>query len=171
MNLELDRQELEKLLELAYLGDWMLNGRHDAGDRDKEFEPLLQKLYELAEQEGFGYLIAADEETGGLKPSPAFDARVDGAEFIAHYDDHVFWDELALRLAERDLESEVGSDAYKAMLAHEREEKVDEIAANYDREFEKRGLSRLKIEGLSRRRPARARDTLTERLRKLFDEK
>ena len=169
MKLDISKEEFEKLLELAYMGDWMLNGRHDPEERDKDFEPMLQKLYAMAEEQGMGYLIMTDEETGLLKPSPAFDARIDGVEHIAHYDDHVFWDELALRLAERDLQKEVGAEVYKAMRPHEREEKVDELAAGYDDEFEKRGLERLRIEGRMHR-ARRKRDSLTDRLRKLFDE-
>lgn len=169
MQLELDKEELERLLELAYLGEWMLNGHHGPKDRSKEHDVVLQKLYAAAEEGGLGYLIMTDEETGELKPSPAADARMDAAEFIPHYDDHVFWDELALRLAERDLEEEVGAAVFKAMTPAERDEKVDEIAAAYDKEFDKHDVDHLRVEGGLKKGKGK-RDKLSDRIRKLFEE-
>ena len=167
MNLELTKQELERLLELAYMGDWMVNGLHAAEDRVRDHDGALQKLYALAEENGLGYLLETDEESGDLKPSAAFRDRMDLAGHVAHYDDDVFWDELALRLAERDLKEELGT-GLDVLPREEREARVDEAAEPYDREFDARGVERLRLAG--REKIRRRRDSITDKLKKLFED-
>ncbi len=166
MNLELDRKEMETLVELAYLADWMANGIHP-GEGEKKYGGLIQKIYTLAEEEGLGYLIATDPESGGLKGSPALMARIEEADVVGHYDEHVFWDELSLQLAERDLMEEIGETAMRAMRPHELDDKIDEIAAKYDDEFEKNGLKKLRLRGAAKGGKG---DGLADKLKKLFDD-
>ncbi len=168
MSFDLTKTELARLLELAALGDWLLNGHRLENERMPSHDDALQKLYAFAEEEGLGYLIAADAETGILKPSDALMARLALAGYVMDYDECVFWDELAIRLAERDVRAEIGAEAFDAMPPLIRQERVDAIAASYDKEFDAQGLERLRLE---RARRARAtRDGLTERLLKLFDD-
>lgn len=168
MSLELNRSELERVLELAALGDWLINGHRPEEERSAMHDAPLQKLLALAEEEGLGYLVAVNERTGELKPSEALMARLALAGYVADYDDCVFWDELAIRLAERDVRAELGAAVFDALPPHERHERVDALAETYDREFDVRGVDRLRLE---RARRARAvRDGLTERLLKLFDD-
>ncbi len=168
MSLELNRTELERLLELAALGDWLVNGHRPEAERAASHDASLQKLFALADESGLGYLVAADERTGDLKPSEALLSRLALAGYVAEYDDCVFWDELAIRLAERDLRAELGTAVFDALPHHERHERVDALAESYDHEFDARGVDRLRLD---RARRARAvRDGLTERLLKLFDD-
>ena len=164
MKLELTKTELERLLEIAYLGEEVLNGHRPDGERSAEHDGVLDRLHELAEEEGLGYLVDRGED-GSTKPSLALSTRMDAAGWIQEYDDCVFWDELALRLAERDLRAEIGTHAFDALPAAERRDRVDAIAEAYDKEFDKRGVERLRLD---RPRPRRAADALTERLKKLF---
>lgn len=168
MELKLTKAELERLLEVAAMGEWLLNGHLPEGEASALHDATLQKLYALADDEGLGYLIAVDETVDKLKPSEALLTRVDAD--IHDYDDCVFWDELALRLAERDLREEIGTTAFDAMPAAERQERVDAAAEAYDQEFDKRGLEGLRLPTV-RKGTRRKRDALTERLKKLFDDK
>jgi hypothetical protein len=165
MKLELTKTELERLLEIAYLGEEVLNGhRHEAG-RSAAHDEVFEKIHALAEEEGCGYLVDRDED-GSSKPSQAMETRLEAAGWLQDYDDCVFWDELAIRLAERDLRAEIGTHAFDALPHHERHERVDALAEGYDKEFDERGVERLRLD-----RPPRARrkgDALTERLKKLF---
>lgn len=167
MKLELSRDEMETLLMLAYLGEWMTNSDHP-DDREARFDAVLQKLYATADEQGLGYLVSTDEESGELAASEALIAKIDTADVIAHYDDHVFWDELAIHLAERDLREEMGKEKFDALRPSERDTMVDARAEAYDLEFEKKGLDRLRINGL--KTPSPRRDRLSEKLRKLFEE-
>ncbi|HUD11304.1 MAG TPA: hypothetical protein VMS08_02760, partial [Candidatus Saccharimonadia bacterium] len=60
MNLQLEPEEYRKLIELAYLGEWMINAHHDTEYQDDTADSVLQHLLEvpgLAE-------VDRDEETG-----------------------------------------------------------------------------------------------------------
>ena len=170
MQLDLDRAELERLLELAYLAERVLNDHRPAGEGSSEHAAVLEKIHALAEEEGLGYLVAREDD-GTAKASPALEARMDLAGFLQDYDDCVLWDELAVRLAERDLREELGSRAFDALPPSERADRVDALAEAYDREFDKRGLDRLRLPSDPPKTKRRTRDALTERLRKLFDDK
>lgn len=165
MTLELTKSEMERLLEIAYLGEEVLNGHGPEGKRSVAHDGVLEKLHGLAEEEGLGYLVERDAD-GVAKPSMALDARMETAGFLQAYDDCVFWDELALRLAERDLRAEIGKVAFEAMPAAERDELVDNLADAYDREFDARGLDGLRLDGFPK--SGKPKDALTERLKKLF---
>ncbi len=167
MAFALTKTELERLLELATLGDWLVNGHRPDEERLESHEGVLQKLYALSEEEGLGYLVDVDEETGRLKASDALVARLGLAGYVAEYDECVFWDELAIRLAERDLRAEIGIVAFDALPPLERQERVDAIAETYDREFDRRGIEHFRLDHALDRR---TRDALTERLLKLFND-
>ncbi|MEK7546459.1 MAG: hypothetical protein AAB554_05330 [Patescibacteria group bacterium] len=167
MHLELSKSELERLLELAYLGEEVLNGHGPDGERSAEHDVALDKLHDLAEEDGLGYLVDRGED-GASKPSMALETRMEAAGWLQDYDDCVFWDELALRLAERDLREEIGAHAFDALPAAERKERVDAIAEAYDKEFDDKGVERLRLPSGKRAPSRRTRDVLTERLKKLF---
>ncbi len=164
MTLPFTTSELERLLELAALGEWLLDGHRPEGQDSPAHAAVLQKLYALADDEGLGWLIGLDEAADRLKPSEALMARIDGE--VQNYDEAVFWDELAIRLAERDLRDELGAAAFDALPHGERHERAEALARAYDREFERHGLGRLHLE--TPRRNRRPRDPLTERLKKMF---
>jgi hypothetical protein len=169
MNLEMNRAELERLLEVVCLGEWLLNAHLDPKEHSAAHEAALQKFLALAEENGLGYLVETDEETGDLRPSAALRARIDVAGYVQDYDDAVFWDELALNLAERDLMNEIGKDSFKTLPPAERHERVEKLAQKWDAEFDAHGVERLGLpEGAPR--PRARRDRLTERLKRLFDE-
>jgi hypothetical protein len=169
MNLEMSRAELERLLEVAYLGEWLLNAHLDPKEHSAAHGAALQKFLALAEENGLGYLVETDDETGDLRPSAALRARIDVAGYIQDYDDAVFWDELALHLAERDLAAEIGRATLERLSPAERHERVERHAQKWDEEFDAHGIERLKLpEGTPRARARR--DRLTEKLKRLFDE-
>jgi hypothetical protein len=168
MELNLSKTELERLLELTALGEWLLKGHLPDGGSSAPHDAVVQKMYALSDDEGLGYLIAVDEAADALKPSEALLSRLDHE--IHEYDECVFWDELSLRLAERDLRAEMGAQVFEALSAAEREERVDAAAKRYDHEFDHRGVEGLQLSS-ERVAPRRRRDALSERLKKLFDEK
>jgi hypothetical protein len=167
MNDTFTREQFERLIELVYLGEHMING--PAGD-DGHSEPhcaLLRQICALAHENGLGFLVE-DDGDGGFRPSPALKARIDLAGFIGDYDDWVFWDELALRFAERDLRKEIGDVAFNALSEQDRRSRIDDRAKRYDKEFDKHGIERFRLPSDARRRAARG--SFAERLRKLFEE-
>lgn len=169
MELEMTRVELERLIELAYLGERVIGLPRGEEAGSSTHAATFRKLLALADASGLGYLVETDEATGELKPSAALTARVDATGFLQDYDDFVFWDELSLRLAERDLAAEIGREAYDCLPPRERQDRVDEIALRWDAELDKHGLDRLQLPDGTPPAAVR-RDRLMERLKRLFDD-
>ena len=134
MNIELTEKEFRRLLDMVYIGNWILNScRED--DRFEVYDDLEEKLFALCRQHGMSALVQRWE--GHDYPSQAF-AEGGIHEAIADYEDAVFYSILAEELARRDL-GLVDSDP----------EDFSELSARmeeYLTEFDKNGLSTISID-------------------------
>ena len=133
LKIDLTEKEFRRLLDLVYIGDWVLNSARGE-DRFEDYDKVLEKLFSICPQVGMETL--ADEWQGRVFPSKAY--RDGGIhEAIADYEDAVFFDILAEELACRDMEKE-GVDANETELAGRMEE--------YYQEFEENGIDNLTVE-------------------------
>ncbi len=141
MDLKLTPKEYLKLIELAYLGEWMINAHHDPEVQDDSASQVLQRLLAA----GPPAEASRDEETGQYYLSTEWIDRVYDT-YILDYDDHVFWDELTERLAGRDLARQRGIDVEEI----DRDENLSELRPleeKYRDELETYGIERLGIMG------------------------
>ncbi len=131
--------EYRKLVELAYLGEWVVNAQHDADHQDEAAGEAIQALLGMMPGKG----IDRDAETGRYYlDSDWTDKLYD--QYILDYEDHVFWDELTERLAQRDL----ARDRSVGIEQIDREEDLLElrpIEERYRRELEQNGVERLEL--------------------------
>ena len=99
MNIELTDKEYRRLLDLVYIGNWILNSTR-GDDRFEDYDLLQEKLFALCAKNGMRSLIQTWH--GHIFPSRAYE---DGGihEAIADYEDAVFFNILAEELARRDL--------------------------------------------------------------------
>lgn len=100
MNLELSKKQFRRLLDLVYIGNWILNSTR--GDqRFTDYDQVESLLFGRAALEGMPEL--AELYQGEIIPSRAF---VEGGihEAIAEYENNVFFDILAEDLARRDMD-------------------------------------------------------------------
>ena len=99
MNIELTDKEFRRLLDLVYIGNWILNSTREK-DRFEDYDILQEKLFAQCAKNGMNALISRWQ--GHIFPSPAYE---NGGihEAIADYEDAVFFDILAEELARRDL--------------------------------------------------------------------
>ena len=134
MQLELSKKEFRRLLDMVYIGNWILNSTREK-DRFEDYDILQEKLFAQCAKNGMNALISRWQ--GHIFPSPAYE---NGGihEAIADYEDAVFFDILAEELARRDLGLE-NSDPEDAT---ELTNRMDEYMA----EFEKNGLSTINID-------------------------
>ncbi len=65
MQLELSKKEFRRLLDMAYIGNWILNSTRGE-DRFQDYDHVESLLFEKARQEGMGILA----ETYRARPSP-----------------------------------------------------------------------------------------------------
>ena len=99
MTIDLTEKEFRRLLDLVYIGNWILNSARGE-DRFEDYDLLQEKLFSLCAGQGMPTLIQCWR--GHIFPSRAYE---DGGihEAIADYEDAVFFDILAEELARRDL--------------------------------------------------------------------
>lgn len=134
MNIELSEKEFRRLLDLVYIGDWILNSARGE-DRFEDYDRVLEKLFALCPKAGMSVL--QEKWQGRAYPSRAY---VEGGihEAIADYEDAVFFDILAEELARRDMEGE-GADL------NDENELVDRMEEYYQ-EFEQHGIDNLTVD-------------------------
>ena len=134
MQIDLTAKEFRLLLDMVYIGNWVLNSTR-GDDRFKEYDDIESKLFDLCRSNGMKVL--AEDWNGICVPSKAY---TEGGihEAIAYYEDNVFYEILAEELSRRDMEYPVIN-----------EENYDEIITRMDRymsEFQASGLDHLVLE-------------------------
>ena len=134
MNIELSKKEFRRLLDMIYVGNWILNSTR-GNDRFEDYDFLQEKLFALCGRNGMPSLIQSWH--GHIFPARAYE---EGGihEAIADYEDAVFYSILAEELARRDLGLE-SSDPEDFTELQSRME-------DYMAEFEKNGLNTISID-------------------------
>ena len=88
MKLELTTKQFRRLLDMAYIGNWILNSTR-GDDRFKDYDDVESLLFAKAREEGMGVL--AEDWQGEVVPSRAF-AEGGIHEAIMEYENNVFFD-------------------------------------------------------------------------------
>ncbi len=134
MKLELTDRQFRLLLDMAYIGNWVLNSTRGE-DRIVEYDEVESRLFFECVRNGMDSL--AEFRDGTVQPSRAF-AAGGIHEAIMDYEDAVFFDILAEELARRDMQAEgVSQDDMTAL-----EERMNE----YTEEFERNGMDHLSVD-------------------------
>jgi hypothetical protein len=141
MKLSLDADDYRKLVELAYLGEWLINAHHDPEYADEHAGRVLQQLLAAPELPGVG----RDQETGEFYMDNDWLEKLYD-NYILDYDDHVFWDELTERLAQRDLARQRGVELEDINRDDDLLE-LKPLEDRYHQELENRGIERIEIAG------------------------
>ena len=133
MNIELSSKEFRLLLDMVYIGNWVLNSTR-GDDRFQAYDDLESKLFGLCRGTSLSALV-----NSGRTPLPS-DAYMEGGihDAIAYYEDNIFYEILAEELSRRDMD-------YPDIT----EENYDEILSRMDDymdEFEESGVDHLVLE-------------------------
>ena len=126
MQIELSKKEFRRLLDLVYIGNWILNSTRGT-DRFADYDDLETKLFGLCRTTGMDTLVQKWE--GIDVPSRAF---ADGGihEAIMDYEDTVFFEILAEELARRDMDYQPLSRENYDELVSRMDEYIAEFEAN-----------------------------------------
>ena len=108
MQINLTSKEFRRLLDLVYIGNWILNSTRGE-DRFADYDNLESKI--------FAHSPALSEPwTGTIVPSRAY-AEGGIHEAIAYYEDNVFYEILAEELSRRDMDyPEINEDNYDEII-------------------------------------------------------
>ena len=134
MKIELTEQQYRYLLDLVYIGNWVMNSTRE-NDRIKEYDQVESLIFSHCLQHKMSKLVELYQ--GELIPSRRF---ADGGihEAIEQYDDIIFYEILAEELALRDLNGEpLTGENYKELL-----ERIDV----YLSEFNRNGTDNISID-------------------------
>ena len=108
MQIELTNKEFRRLLDLVYIGNWVLNSTRGY-DRFADYDNLESKLFALSP-------ALSELWNGTVVPSRAF-AEGGIHEAIAYYEDNVFYEILAEELSRRDMDyQEINEENYDEIL-------------------------------------------------------
>ena len=134
MKIELTERQYRYLLDLVYIGNWVLNSTRE-DDRIKEYDQVESQIFSHCLRHGMGKLVELYQ--GELIPSRAF-AGGGIHEAIENYEDVVFYEILAEELALRDLDGEpLTRENYGALM-----ERID----TYLDEFAAQGTEHISID-------------------------
>ena len=129
MQIELTNKEFRRLLDLVYIGNWVLNSTRGS-DRFADYDNLESKIFALSP-------ALSEPWNGTIVPSRAY-AEGGIHEAIAFYEDNVFYEILAEELSRRDMD-------YPEIT----EENYEEIICRMDKymsEFQQSGVDRLVLD-------------------------
>ena len=125
MKIELTDKQFRYLLDLVYIGNWVINSTRE-NDRIKEYDAVESLVFSHCLPQKMGKLVELYHNE--LIPSKAF---ADGGihEVIEQYEDTMFYEILAEELALRDLDGEpVTRENYSALM-----ERIDVYMSEFDR--------------------------------------
>ena len=134
MKLELTTKQFRRLLDMAYIGNWILNSTRGE-DRFRDYDEVESLLFAKAREEGMGVL--AEDWQGEVVPSRAF-AEGGIHEAIMEYENNVFFDILAEDLARRDMED--------ASIDQNNYEELSSRIDAYIAEFEEHGTDNILVD-------------------------
>lgn len=134
MNLELSKKQFRRLLDMVYIGNWILNSTR--GDqRFTDYDQVESLLFGRAALEGMPQL--AELYQGEIIPSRAF---VEGGihEAIVEYENNVFFEILAEDLARRDMDD--------APIDESNYDELNRRIDAYIAEFEEHGTDNILVD-------------------------
>ena len=134
MQIHLSPRQFRLLLDMVYIGNWVLNSTR-GDDRFREYDDLESLLFALCREHGMKVL--AQDEGGIVIPSKAY---TEGGihEAIAFYEDNVFFQILAEELSRRDMNyPEITDENYQEIILR---------MEQYMSEFQNSGVDHLVLE-------------------------
>ena len=146
MKINFTKKEYRLLLDIVYLGQWMMQVHEtDHSDEEDAHEMLAQKIYSVAKEMGYEDFVESAKELNKYYPTRIYEEESGLHEIISQYNDDCFWDELIDRLAERDTRAEAEALDKKISSAEEYWELSIPHESKYAEEFSENGLKNLII--------------------------
>lgn len=149
MELHLSSTELSTLMEMAAMAGLMLavSQQSEEVNREslKQFFALEAKIMDLGARNGFKKFLEFNPATQSYAFSRAALERSSIVEILDEFREEIFWEELVIRLSDRELIKVVGQEAYEAMPEEERRKIMAPLERAYWAEFTSAGLDNLML--------------------------
>lgn len=148
LEIKLTKKQYRDLLELIYLGNWMINAIRSGAPGDEQIEKyndVEQHIFSFAQKAGAKNYIKYDKKLKKFFPTREFEEETDVEQYHQEYDEETFWEELIVKLTWRDFVKEYGEKAIREMSVKERIEKEYPFEEKYRKEFGQNGLQNLAL--------------------------
>lgn len=146
MQINLSQDQYKKLLQLVYLGNWLVNS-YRGDQRVEEYDKLAEDIMAFAPAAGMKDQVEFDEFEGRYYPSRKLDEEM--RSHWQEYDEDVFWNMLIDGLAERDFGRKYSAENLDTMEWEEYEKKIEPFLKRYEKEVDEHGLERLEVKLVS----------------------
>lgn len=147
MHLRFTERELAILVDMVSLAAEVaaLNRRPGAEQKYARFEELESTLLEKLKHLGLSDIIEFDEARQRYRITTEYLTNSYVQECLDEMRNEIFWEELTLRLAERDVIRKIGLPAWNALDEEARRAHTEPIEKSYWSEFTKRGIDSLHV--------------------------
>lgn len=146
MNVSLTQREYRLLLDLLLVSDWVIHGhRREEPAEAEPYRMVIQKFLSLAKDFGMEDHVEIDEEYNQYRPTEMLEEETHAWGLLDDYDDLVFWEELIVRLAERDVAAMPGKGDVANMSPEDYDRLAGPLEEKYAGEFYDHGLDRLTL--------------------------
>ena len=142
VQINLTKEQYKTLVELVDLGQWMANAIRTK--RIKKYDDMEQHVFSFTKQAGLQDCVDYDDKLKMHFLLREFEETVI-FPLKEEYDDYTFWDELAHRLADRDMLKRFGEKELARMPRDEMNKVRDALVSKYEDESVEHGLDRLEI--------------------------
>jgi hypothetical protein len=147
MHLRFSDQELATLVEMvslaANVASW--NQKESADNQIAAYEALESKILERAGHAGLGGWVEFDEEKQRFRVKPEIEETLFYHECYDEFRNESFWEELAVRLSDRDLARAIGMSAWEKLSEEDRRTRTAAWEKRYWEEFSKYGVDHIAV--------------------------
>lgn len=147
MHLRFTDKELGVLLEMVSLAGMVASWNRKPGTEDHvaAFEALESKILERAAHAGFGEIIEFDEESQHFRLTNEYLDSSFAHECYEEFRNESFWEELMIRLADRDFIKKRGLEAWEKIPEEERRIIASDAEKQYWEEFSRHGVEHVHV--------------------------
>ncbi len=142
IEISMSKKNLRLLVQHVFAGNWVLTSTKT--ERNTEMAEFYDMILGMAKNYNIIDGIEYDEESGSYDFSGEKEEEL--MKPIEEYDDDTFWEELIDKLASRDAEQKCGLENFAKLEQMARLNALWAEEEKYNKEFEKHGIDRLKIQ-------------------------
>lgn len=121
------------------------NQKESADTQIANYESLEDKILERAAHAGLGAWIEYDQEKQRYRLKNEVEEGLFCHECYDEFRNESFWEELAVRLSDRDLARAIGLKAWEKLTEEQRRDRTAAWEKRYWEEFTKHGIDRVAV--------------------------
>ena len=147
MHLRFTDDELSTLSEMLTLACWATFWNHKPGADEgvARFDDMLEKILSRMQHHGLGGEVEDDPERQRLRLRKDKEESSFYAQCYDEMRSETFWEELVVRMTDRELNKRHGKAVLEAMSEAERKVLAEPISKRYWQEFTSQGLDNLHV--------------------------